>query len=80
MMRCRYHPPNRCPPRVNGHNRANVPFRILEVLDTYELVTRDELYALVDASPEAVRRAYYRLLKSGEIMTDNAGYVYGSNT
>ena len=64
---CTHHPPNRCPPRVNGHNVMQTPYKILAAVELCEPVSLKELPALVDATPEAIRRAFYRLLAAGDL-------------
>jgi hypothetical protein len=71
-MRCRNHADGYCPPRISGHNQAATPLRLLAVVEDNQPVTLAELPALLpDTDWRAVRRAYYRLLKSGELVAES---------
>ena len=72
MVRCGLdHPPNKCPPRVDGHNQGSIPYRILDAVRMNEPIALAELRILIiDASWSSTRRAYARLLQAGELRAD----------
>ena len=63
------------PLNIRAHHKGSTPTRIVGVVEANKPVTYKELGALVDAKPETLQRAYYRLLKAGEIRVD-AGLIY----
>ncbi len=66
----------RCPNCGHRFHRVtgSIPSRILETLELEGFVSIRELMGpLIDAKPESIRRAYYLLLKSGEVEADRFG-------
>ena len=61
-----------------GH-KGSTPTRIVSAVEANKPVTFKELGSLVDAKPETLQRAYYRLLEAGAIRVD-AGLIYLETT
>ena len=70
-MKC----PNCGHPIYGTRHKGSTPTRIVNMVEVNEPVTFKELGSLVDAKPETLYRAYYRLLKAGAIRVD-AGLIY----
>ena len=57
----------------------HTPARILETVEINQPVSLKELPALVDARPDTIRRAYFRLKATGELSTRDGRIYLGRN-